>query len=172
MRSERGRGGRGRESSCNRTELKESNYLNCEPSIFQTDGRARRSRFLSYTVIALMLLNIVMLNLLKKCKAEREVAFNGGAIRRARVPINNRCVAPTGTARRATPLPACGHFLVTAMWVGDSREEEQALCLVHFWSWVNSLFSLLALWGNTLILVYKGCMNLKTRGIPYYFQNF
>ena len=25
---------------------------------------------------------------------------------------------------------------------------------------------------NTLILVYKGCMNLQTRGIPYYFQNF
>ena len=25
---------------------------------------------------------------------------------------------------------------------------------------------------NTLILVYMGCMNLKTRGIPYYFQNF
>ena len=24
----------------------------------------------------------------------------------------------------------------------------------------------------TLILVYKGCMNLKTSGIPYYFQNF
>ena len=27
-------------------------------------------------------------------------------------------------------------------------------------------------WWNTLILVYKGCMNLKTRGIPYYSQNF
>ena len=84
----------------------------------------------------------------KEVQEGREVALNGGAIRRARVPINNRCVAPTGTARRATPLPACGHFLVTAMWVGDLREEEQALCLVHFWSWVNSLFSLLALWGN------------------------
>ena len=24
----------------------------------------------------------------------------------------------------------------------------------------------------TLIMVYKGCMILKTRGIPYYFQNF
>ena len=24
----------------------------------------------------------------------------------------------------------------------------------------------------TFILVYKGCMNLKTRDIPYYFQNF
>ena len=25
---------------------------------------------------------------------------------------------------------------------------------------------------STLIMVYKGCMILKTRGIPYYFQNF
>ena len=25
---------------------------------------------------------------------------------------------------------------------------------------------------NTLIMVYKGCMILKTRGIPNYFQNF
>ena len=26
--------------------------------------------------------------------------------------------------------------------------------------------------GATFIMVYKGCMILKTRGIPYYFQNF
>ena len=27
-------------------------------------------------------------------------------------------------------------------------------------------------WENTLIILYKGCMNFKTRGNPYFFQNF
>ena len=46
-------------------------------------------------------------------------AFNVGAIRRARVPINNRCVAPTVQC-----LFLCGYILVAAMW--EVLMEEQA----------------------------------------------
>ena len=42
-----------------------------------------------------------------------------GAIRRARVPINNRCVAPTVQC-----LFLCGYILVAAMW--EVLMEEQA----------------------------------------------
>ena len=63
--------------------------------------------------------------------AKREVALNGGAIRRARVPINNRCVAPTVSAtalRRAAS--SCNAWIpFGGRDVGGrrkAREEEQA----------------------------------------------
>ena len=53
----------------------------------------------------------------KKPEGEGE-AFNEAAIRRARVPINNRCVAPTANVRSRLFLRAWGYFLdlVAAMW--------------------------------------------------------
>ena len=61
------------------------------------------------------------------------MSFNGAAIRRARVPIDDRCVAPN--IRTDTSWSLCGGLL----------ERARMLCPCHWPSWKKSTTSL---WKN------------------------
>ena len=63
---------------------------------------------------------------------------------------------PSGVIRMGSPVWKCKSWKIfrTKVTQQDANgpvwmpQALKPLCLIHFWSWVNSLFRLLALWGN------------------------
>ena len=67
-------------------------------------------------------------------------------------------------------------YVIGMVYITHAIKSREKYLRAWFQEFLSTLGKLLGFFhayiGATFIMVYKGCMILKTRGIPYYFQNF